>query len=202
MEGQSRSQDFRGHTDAKSAPGLCRLLVARTFLSPAFPRFVASTFPSSSLRAGSVPGTCFLMRQLSSSNSLAHGKQRVCVEDFAEFFAVIHNHEEEIERNRTVRRLDHGCPGAIRVYRIGPGVRGETGIKRRTVDDYVLSSREIAFAIKSRGRHSHECRCGRKAGNVKQDALSRTSVFARQGPVRASSLVRLRCSRLGHGRRS
>jgi hypothetical protein len=44
MEGQSRSQDFRGHTDAKSAPGLCRLLVARTFLSPAFPRSVASTF--------------------------------------------------------------------------------------------------------------------------------------------------------------
>jgi hypothetical protein len=81
-------------------------------------------------RAGSVPGTCFLMHQLSSSNSLAHGKQRVCVEDFAEFFAVIDNHEEEIERNRTVRRVDHGCPGAIRVYRIGPGVRGETGIKR------------------------------------------------------------------------
>ena len=110
--------------------GLCRLLVARTFLSPAFPRSIASTFPSSSLRAGSVPGTCFLMHQLSSSNSLAHGKQRVCVEDFAEFFAVIDNHEEEIERNRTVRRVDHGCPGAIRVYRIGPGVRGETGIKR------------------------------------------------------------------------
>jgi len=70
------------------------------------------------------------MHQLSSSNSLAHGKQRVCVEDFAEFFAIIDNHEEEIERNRTVRRVDHGCPGAIRVYRIGPGVRGETGIKR------------------------------------------------------------------------
>jgi hypothetical protein len=97
---------------------------------PAFPRSIASTFASSSLRAGSVPGSCFLMHQLSSSNSLAHGKQRVCVEDFAEFFAVIDNHEEEIERNRTVRRVDHGCPGAIRVYRIGPGVRGETGIKR------------------------------------------------------------------------
>jgi len=67
------------------------------------------------------------MHRLSSSNSLAHGKQRVCVEDFAEFFAVIDNHEEEIERNRTVRRVDHGCPGAIRVYRIGPGVGGETG---------------------------------------------------------------------------
>src|SRR5690348_3396314 len=130
IEGQSRAQDFRGHTDAKSAPGLCRSLVARTFLSPAFPRSIASTFPSSSLREGSVPGTCFLMHQLSSSNSLAHGKQRVCVEDFAEFFAVIDNHEEEIERNRTVRRVDHGCPGAIRVYRIGPGVGGETGIKR------------------------------------------------------------------------
>ena len=51
IEGQSRAQDFCGHTDAKSAPGLCRSLVARTFLTPAFPRFVASAFPSSSGQA-------------------------------------------------------------------------------------------------------------------------------------------------------
>jgi len=36
------------------------------------------------------------MHQLSSSNSLAHGKQRVCVEDFAEFFAVIDNHKKRL----------------------------------------------------------------------------------------------------------
>ena len=107
----------------------------------------------------------------------------------AEFLAVVNNHEEEIERNRTVRRVDDGCPRAIRVDRIGPAVRGKTGIERRTVDYHVLSSREITLTIESRRGHSRECCFGRKAGDVKQEALDRASVFARERPVRAVSVA-------------
>ena len=122
------------------------------------------------------------------------------IQRLAEFPPVVDNHEVEIERNRTVRGVDDGCPRTIRVDRIGPAVRVETRVERGTVDDYMLSSREITLAIESRRGHSNECCFGRKARNVKQEALHGASVFARERAIRAVSLVGLSRGRLGHGR--